>query len=109
MCIRDRPPCAPGLVPATLRPLLARRIALKEELAAMDPRDCRYRALKARAAALKWLLVVCFGYLGYKNARFGRIEGHEAVTAYGREMLLRAKEAAEDMGYTCLLYTSRCV
>ncbi|CUS05606.1 putative DNA polymerase family B [Candidatus Promineifilum breve] len=96
------PPCAPGLVPATLRPLLARRIALKEELAAMDPRDCRYRALKARAAALKWLLVVCFGYLGYKNARFGRIEGHEAVTAYGREMLLRAKEAAEDMGYTVL-------
>ena len=68
----------------------------------MNPRDCRYRPLKARAAALKWLLVVCFGYLGYKNARFGRIEGHEAVTAYGREMLLRAKEAAEDLGYTVL-------
>ena len=91
-----------GLVPATLRPLLARRIAMKEELAAMNPRDCRYRPLKARATALKWLLVVCFGYLGYKNARFGRIEGHETVTAYGREMLLRAKEAAEDHGYTVL-------
>jgi len=91
-----------GLIPATLRPLLARRIAMKEELAAMHPLDCRYRTLKARATALKWLLVVCFGYLGYKNARFGRIEGHEAVTAYGREMLLRAKEAAEDMGYTVL-------
>jgi len=25
---------------------------------------------------------------GYKNARFGRIEAHEAVTAYGREALL---------------------
>jgi DNA polymerase-2 len=46
--------------------------------------------------------VTCFGYLGYKNARFGRIEAHEAVTAYGREMLLRAKEAAEDLGFTVL-------
>jgi DNA polymerase-2 len=58
--------------------------------------------LKARSSALKWLLVVCFGYLGYKNARFGRIESHEAVTAYGREALLRAKEAAEDAGFTVL-------
>ncbi|RPI20371.1 MAG: hypothetical protein EHM70_26580, partial [Chloroflexota bacterium] len=40
----------------------------------------------------------CFGYLGYKNARFGRIEAHEAVTAYGRDALLSAKEAAEDLG-----------
>jgi DNA polymerase-2 len=46
--------------------------------------------------------VTCFGYLGYKNARFWRIEAHEAVTAYGREMLLRAKEAAEDLGFTVL-------
>jgi DNA polymerase-2 len=43
--------------------------------------------------------VVCFGYLGYKNARFGRIEAHQAVTAYSREALLLAKEAAEDLGY----------
>ena len=53
---------------------------------------------KQRASALKWLLVTCFGYLGYKNARFGRIEAHQAVTAYGREALLRAKEVAEDLG-----------
>ncbi|MBP9502639.1 MAG: hypothetical protein KBF17_10810 [Candidatus Promineofilum sp.] len=91
-----------GLVPATLKPLLAKRIAIKRRMAEMHPLDCRYKSLKARSAALKWLLVVCFGYLGYKNARFGRIEGHEAVTAYSREMLLRAKEAAEDAGYTVL-------
>jgi len=46
--------------------------------------------------------VVCFGYLGYRNARFGRIEAHEAVTAGGREALMRAKEAAEDMGFRVL-------
>jgi DNA polymerase-2 len=43
-----------------------------------------------------------FGYLGYSNARFGRIEAHEAVTAYAREMLLRAKEVAESRGYQML-------
>jgi DNA polymerase-2 len=49
------------------------------------------------------LLVTCFGYLGYKNARFGRIEAHEAVTGCGREALLRAKEAAEDADF-CVLH-----
>ncbi len=91
-----------GLVPATLRPLLAKRLAIKQQLARLDKRDCRTQPLKARAAGLKWLLVVCFGYLGYKNARFGRIEAHEAVTAYSRDVLLSAKETAEDLGYQVL-------
>ncbi len=43
-----------------------------------------------------------FGFLGYRNARFGRIEAHEAVTAYAREMLLRAKEVAETRGFRML-------
>ena len=43
-----------------------------------------------------------FGYLGYRNARFGRIEAHEATTAFSREMLLRAKEVAEPLGYRML-------
>ena len=91
-----------GLVPDTLRPLLEKRIHLKQALAGMNPRDARFRAYQAQSSAHKWLLVTCFGYLGYKNARFGRIEAHEAVTAYGREALLRAKEAAEDLGFRVL-------
>lgn len=88
-----------GFVPKTLQPLIEKRIALKAALKGMNRRDCRYKLYEGRIQALKWLLVVCFGYLGYKNARFGRIESHMAVTAYGRECLLRAKEAAEDLGY----------
>ncbi len=91
-----------GLVPKTLRPLLEKRLMLKNILSDLDPRDCRVEILKARASALKWLLVVCFGYLGYKNARFGKIESHEAVTAMSRELMLQAKEVAEDMGFTVL-------
>jgi DNA polymerase II len=59
----------------------------------------RYEACQS---ALKWVGVTCFGYLGYRNARFGRIESHEAVTAFGREKLLRAKEIAEAHGFTLL-------
>lgn len=92
----------PGLIPRTLQPLLVKRLALKQCLRALDRRDSRVGDLKGRQTALKWLLVVCFGYLGYKNARFGRVESHEAVTAISRELLLQAKESAEEMGFTVL-------
>ena len=52
-----------------------------------------------KQTALKWMLVTSFGYLGYRNARFGRIEAHEAVTAFGRESLLQAKEICEEQGF----------
>jgi len=71
----------PGLVPQTLEPLLEKRITLKSRAAAMPGWDPRRALYKARASAHKWLLVTCFGYLGYKNARFGRIDAHLAVTA----------------------------
>jgi DNA polymerase II len=92
----------PGLIPQTLAPLLEKRLKLKDLVLTLSPLDDRYKGYKAAAAAHKWLLVTCFGYLGYKNARFGKIEAHEAVTAYSREAMMRAKEAAEDLGYRVL-------
>lgn len=88
-----------GLLPETLQPILEKRITIKTQMAEMSKQDCRYPSLSSRATALKWLLVVAFGYAGYKRARFGRIEAHEAITAYSREALLRAKETAESLGY----------
>ena len=67
------------------------------------------RPYKERQTALKWMLVTCFGYLGYKNARFGRIEAHEAVTAYGRDKLLCAKETFEAAGFTVLHGLTDCL
>jgi DNA polymerase-2 len=90
-----------GLVPETIAPVLAKRALLKErQKAAADPAE--RETLRRRQTALKWLLVVCFGFLGYKNARFGRIEAHEATTAWGREKLLSAKETAEREGFRFL-------
>jgi DNA polymerase elongation subunit (family B) len=121
-----------GIVPKTLKPLLGRRTWLKrmakegkEQKAEgrrqeaedgikkeADRRAGHCVSLKGdtdkrevynqRQTALKWMLVTSFGYLGYRNARFGRIEAHEAVTAFGREKLLQAKEICEEEGFELL-------
>lgn len=89
-----------GLIPTTLEPLIERRKRYKQM---MPNADERTRAVyEARRAAIKWMLVTCFGYMGYRNARMGRIEAHEGVTAWGRETLLRAKDIAEEAGYEML-------
>ncbi|MBQ6519513.1 MAG: hypothetical protein IJI14_12395 [Anaerolineaceae bacterium] len=92
-----------GIVPLTLKPLYEKRVKIKQKLLQYPDKDVPLaKSYAARASALKWLLVVCFGFLGYKNARFGRIESHEAVTRGGREALLLAKEVAEEMGFEVL-------
>lgn len=91
-----------GVVPLTLKPLYEKRVALKLRCGQLKKDSRLAKRESARASALKWLLVVCFGFLGYKNARFGRIEAHEAVTNGGREVLIRAKEVAESMGFEVL-------
>jgi DNA polymerase-2 len=67
-----------------------------------ESRVASHTSYKQRRSALKWLLVTCFGYTGYKNARFGKIEAHEAINALAREKLLAAKEAAEARGFRVL-------
>lgn len=91
-----------GVVPLTLKPLYDKRVAIKLKTRTYPENHPMAKTLKERATALKWLLVVCFGFLGYKNARYGRIEAHEAVTKGGREVLLRAKDVAEEEGYEVL-------
>ena len=84
-----------GLVPSVLAPIVEKRGKYKALYKAGGPNAATY---KSRADAFKWALVCCFGYLGFKNARFGKIEAHECVTAWGREVLLRAKESVEKRG-----------
>jgi DNA polymerase-2 len=93
-----------GFIGESLQALLIRRHLLKQQLAKTHPFDTRYPNLDARSNALKWLLVVCFGYLGHKHFRWMKIEAHEAVTAFGREMLLQAKEIAERHGFRVLYF-----
>lgn len=89
-----------GIVPEVLSDVLKKREIYKEKRNRAEGKEKQIYDNKQRA--LKWILVTCFGYLGYKNARFGRIEAHETVTALSREILLKAKEIAEERGFRLL-------
>ena len=100
----------PGLVPATLRIAVEQRARykrLKKQWKGVD--NVEFTKYDRRQTALKWMLVSCFGYLGYKNARFGRIEAHESVNAFARDMILTAKEVAESHGFQMLHAIVDCV
>ena len=87
-----------AFLPAVLEPLLADRAERKRRLAEEPPADEAER-LRAESGAIKWVLVSCFGYQGYRNAKYGRIECHEAINAYAREIALTAKRRLEDAGW----------
>jgi len=91
-----------GLVPSVLQPLLEKRLKVKRLMMELREDDSHYSRLHDIADALKWLGYVSFGYQGFKHNLYGNIQAHEAITAYGREMLVRAIEAAHDLGYTIL-------
>jgi DNA polymerase I len=87
-----------GYLPDVLGPIVTARAALKGERAQVDDPE-RAAALGRRIEALKWILVACFGYQGFANAKFGRIECHEAINAFAREILLDAKARMEAGGW----------
>lgn len=92
-----------GFLGRVVAPLIERR----RELKALR---CRAGdAYDQRQNALKWLLVTCFGYTGYRNARFGRIEAHEAICAWARDILLTTIEMANDDGWEVLHAIVDCV
>lgn len=85
-----------GFLGRVVAPIIERRRSLKAQR--VEKGDMFDR----RQNALKWVLVTCFGYTGYRNARFGRIECHEAICAWARQILLQAIEVARDEGWDCL-------
>jgi DNA polymerase elongation subunit (family B) len=88
-----------GLIPKVLVPILNRRKAYKQLKKQGGAKGLMY---DQRAKALKWVLVTCFGYTGYRNARFGRIECHESITAFGRDILMYSADLAERRGFEVL-------
>jgi DNA polymerase elongation subunit (family B) len=88
-----------GLIPRTLEPLLVRRLAYKARLRQPGLSSLDREILQRRVKMLKWILVTAFGYQGYRNARFGRIECHESINAYARELLAGLLHSAERSGY----------
>jgi DNA polymerase elongation subunit (family B) len=87
-----------GVVPKSLKLILTKRLTYKRlKETVKDPilRDI----YDNRQAALKWILVCCFGYLGYRNSKFGTVDGHIGVCAFSREAFLKSARIAESDGF----------
>ena len=87
-----------GVVPKSLKLILSKRLTykrLKEKT--KDPK--LKEIYDNRQIALKWILVTCFGYLGYRNAKFGTMDGHIGVCAFGRDAFLKSARTAENEGF----------
>ncbi|AWR95417.1 DNA polymerase domain-containing protein [Acidianus brierleyi] len=84
ICFKEK-----GIVPEALEWLIRR----KEELKKVD---------EERSNAIKWMLVASFGYLGFRNSKFGKIEAYELVTYFARKTLREAIDLAEKRGIEVL-------
>jgi DNA polymerase elongation subunit (family B) len=87
-----------GIVPQSLEILLDRRSKYKK-LKKDEKDELKRQKYDARQSALKWILVCSFGYLGFKNARFGKIDAHIATCAFSRIFLHRAIAIAQARGF----------
>jgi DNA polymerase elongation subunit (family B) len=103
-----------GITSRVVERLIAKRGEFKRRMKMAATVEDRRASYSLRRSSLKWLLVCCFGYTGYKNARFGKIEAHEAINALAREKLLVAMDTAEHAGFRVLhalvdsLYVVKC-
>jgi len=87
-----------GIVPLSIEIIVRKRLRYKELKGAADNKG-DYDRYNARQAALKWLGVTTFGYLGFNNAKFGRIDAHIAVCAWDRKILIDTARLAEQRGF----------
>jgi DNA polymerase elongation subunit (family B) len=91
ICVKQK-----GLLVEVLEPVIHRRFFYKARSKNKDYDKELYKELQQ---AWKWILLVCFGYTGYRNARYGRIECYESITAFSRDALIKAIEVVETSGY----------
>ncbi|UCC58623.1 MAG: hypothetical protein JSW14_01510 [Candidatus Bathyarchaeum sp.] len=90
-----------GIVAKVLSFAVKKRLCYKR-LAKETSNDALREVYNSRQGALKWILVTCFGYLGYRNAKFGTVDGHMGVCAFGRQALLKAAHIAEKRGFSVI-------
>lgn len=94
-----------GIVPQSLETVLKRRLEYKRRINGFaDSIDNKINEKLTpchnnRQTALKWILVTSFGYLGFSNSKFGRIDAHIAVCAFARDILLKTSKIAEKLGF----------
>ena len=87
-----------GIIPKSLQLMLKKRVSHKEKRNKTDDPELK-RRYGSRVDALKGIGVCSFGYLSYRNAKFGLIDCHIAVCAFARKILLETATIAERRGF----------
>lgn len=87
-----------GMVPKTVELALTKRLTYKR-LRDQATDERQKQIYDRRQTALKWILVTCFGYLGFSNSKFGTVDGHIGVCAFAREIFLKSTHLAEEQGF----------
>ena len=86
-----------GIIPKAVEIIVEKRMKYKRlEKVTEGEERARY---ESRRNALKWVGVATFGYLGFNNAKFGRIDAHIGVCAWDRKVLIDAARVAERRGF----------
>ena len=90
-----------GIVPLSLKTVLDRRLEYKKRKNLCISKNDEYlkNCYDNRQTALKWILVTSFGYLGFSNSKFGRIDAHITVCAFARDILMKTSKIAEKHGF----------
>lgn len=88
----------PGFFKSVLEALLRARRELRERMKRIPKDSPEYEVLDARQKAMKVLANAAYGYMGWSVARWYCRECAEAVTAWGRNLILTAIRKARDLG-----------
>ncbi len=94
-CFRKAPE---GFFRKVLATLLKLRKIVKEEMKKYPVDTPEYRLLYERQRALKVLANASYGYMGWVGARWYCRQCAEAVTAWGRQTIMKAIEKARQLG-----------
>ncbi len=88
----------PGFFKIVLENLLRLRKQVKAKMKQYPPGSPEYRVLDERQKALKVLANASYGYMGWSGARWYCRRCAEAVTAWGRNLILTVAEYARRLG-----------
>ncbi len=88
----------PGFYKSVLKNLLSLRKAIREEMKKLPKDSPEYKVLDERQKAVKVLANASYGYMGWVGARWYFKKGAEAVTALGRDTIMKAINIAKSLG-----------
>lgn len=88
----------PGFYREVLLKLIKARDDVRSELKRVDPKSPEYKILDARQKAIKVITNATYGYAGWIGARWYIKPVAEAVTAWGRHIIMSTIKMAKSLG-----------